>query len=172
MGSRNFASQSPNHSQYLVNGVSDQKSVRNKRDEEFIFLWFIKIRFNVSSTIIVILQFQKNELKNKKKAQYLKNGGFYQKSSWNKKDLKSNFHVDRVIKFSVSSANIAWERIFRQTGGHLKFDLTAGQGAGKICPLEKWKLYIHTNQHAKAQRVFIFLTNMSYFDTIAVAYIL
>ena len=63
MGSRIFASQSPNDSQYLINGVSDQKSVRNKRDEEFIFLYFIKIRFNVSSTIIVILQFQKNELK-------------------------------------------------------------------------------------------------------------
>ena len=38
MGSRIFASQSPNDSQYLVNGVSDQKSVRNKRDEEFTFL--------------------------------------------------------------------------------------------------------------------------------------
>ena len=47
-----FASQSPNNSQYLVNGVSDQKSVRNKRDEEFDFLYFTKIRFNVSSTNI------------------------------------------------------------------------------------------------------------------------
>ena len=56
MGSRIFAShftsQSPNNSQYLVNGVSDQKSVRNKRDEEFDFLYFTKIRFNVSSTNI------------------------------------------------------------------------------------------------------------------------
>ena len=39
MGSRNFASQSPNNSQYLVNGVSDKKSVTNNRDEEFIFLY-------------------------------------------------------------------------------------------------------------------------------------
>ena len=52
MGSHIFASQSPNNSQYLVNGVSDQKSVRNKRDEEFDFLYFTKIRFNVSSTNI------------------------------------------------------------------------------------------------------------------------
>ena len=81
MGSRIFASQSPNDSQYLVNGVSDQKSVRNKRDEEFIFLYFIKIRFNVSSTIIVILQFQKKRTQKIKKTQYLKNGGFYQNNS-------------------------------------------------------------------------------------------
>ena len=76
-----FASQSPNNSQYLVNGVSDQKSVRNKRYEEFNFHYFIKIRFNVSSTIIVILQFQKKLTQKLKKTQYLKNGGFYQKSS-------------------------------------------------------------------------------------------
>ena len=67
MGSRIFASQSSNNSQYLVNGASDQKSVRNKRDEEFNFLNFLKIRFNVSSTIIILFQFQKRYLKKLKK---------------------------------------------------------------------------------------------------------
>ena len=59
MGSHIFASQSPNNSQYLVNGVSDQKSARNKRDVEFNFLYFFKIRFNVSSTIIVLFRLEK-----------------------------------------------------------------------------------------------------------------
>ena len=48
------------------------------------------IKFNVSSTIIVLLQFQKN-IQKLKKPYYLINGGFYQKSSLNKKDLKFNF---------------------------------------------------------------------------------
>ena len=58
MGSRIFGSQSLNNFQYLVNGVSDQKSARNKRDVEFNFLYFLKISFNVSSFIIVLFQFQ------------------------------------------------------------------------------------------------------------------
>ena len=37
MGSRIFGSQSPNNSQYLVNGESDQKSARNKRGVELNF---------------------------------------------------------------------------------------------------------------------------------------
>ena len=44
-----------------------------------------------------------------KKNQYLKNGGFYQKSSQNKKDVKSNFPSDKVIKFCVSSANSVFD---------------------------------------------------------------
>ena len=34
-----------------------------------------------------------------KKAQYIKNGGFYQKSAQNKKDVKSNFPSDGIIRF-------------------------------------------------------------------------
>ena len=81
MGSHIFGSQSLNNSQYLVNGVSDQKSVRNKRDVEFNFLYFVKIRFNVSSTIIVLFRFQKNKYQKLKKAQNLENGEFYEKSA-------------------------------------------------------------------------------------------
>ena len=33
------------------------------------------------------------------KPQYIKNGGFYQKSALNKKDVKSNFPLDAIIKF-------------------------------------------------------------------------
>ena len=38
MGSRLFGSQSPNNSQYLVNGESYEKSALNKRDVKFNFL--------------------------------------------------------------------------------------------------------------------------------------
>ena len=38
MGSHIFGSQSPNNSQYLVNGESYEKSARNKREVKFNFL--------------------------------------------------------------------------------------------------------------------------------------
>ena len=48
------------------------------------------IKFNFSSTKIVLLQFQKNNSKTKK-THYLINGEFYQKSLLNKKYVKFNF---------------------------------------------------------------------------------
>ena len=41
MGSRIFGSQSPNNSQYLVNGESDQKSARSKSYVESNFLYIM-----------------------------------------------------------------------------------------------------------------------------------
>ena len=85
MGSHIFGSQSLNISQYLVNGVSDQKSARNKRDVEFNFLHFVKNRFSVSSTILVLFQFQKNNTKNSKKFKILKTVHFTKKVPRTKK---------------------------------------------------------------------------------------
>ena len=67
MGLRIFGSQSPNNSKYLVNGVSDEKRAKDKRDVEFNFLYFIKTRFNVSSIIIVLFQLKKIKIKTIKK---------------------------------------------------------------------------------------------------------
>ena len=96
MGSHIFSSQSLKISQYLVNGVSDQKGARNKRDVEFNFLYFVKTRFNVSSTIIVLFQFQKKVPKIKK-GQNLENGEFYEKSAYNKK-CKILFYTRHVLQ--------------------------------------------------------------------------
>ena len=46
-----------------------------------------------------------------KKTQYLKNGGFYQKSASNKKKIDFHFPLDMFIKFYVSSTNIVLKRI-------------------------------------------------------------
>ena len=54
MGSRIFGSQSPNNSQYLVNGESYEKSALNKRDVKFNFIFKCCIRFDISLTIIVL----------------------------------------------------------------------------------------------------------------------
>ena len=48
------------------------------------------IRFSVSSTITVLLQF-KEKLK---KPLFLKNGEFYQENTYNKKDVEFNFISD------------------------------------------------------------------------------
>ena len=85
MGSHIFGSQSLNISQYLVNGVSDQKSARNKRDVEFNFLDFVKTRFNISPTIIVLFQFQKISTKNSKKFKISKTMDFTKKMHRTKK---------------------------------------------------------------------------------------
>ena len=85
MESRIFGSQSLNNSQYLVNGVSDQKSARNKRDVEFNFLYFVKTRFNVSSTIIVLFQFPQKSTKHKKKVKISKTANLTKKVHRTKK---------------------------------------------------------------------------------------
>ena len=100
-----FGSHFPKNPQYLVNGESNQKSVTNKKDADFNFLSEYAIKFHVSSTIIVLLQLQKKTQK-LKKPHYLINGKFYQKNSWNKKDLKFNFSVNMFYKINISSTNI------------------------------------------------------------------
>ena len=48
------------------------------------------IKFDVSSTIIVLFQFKK-KLKKHQNLEKLENGEFDEKSAWNKKDVKSDF---------------------------------------------------------------------------------
>ena len=49
-----------------------------------IFYMMCAIKFNISSTNIVLLQFQQKLKKKLKKPNYLINGQIYQKSAWNK----------------------------------------------------------------------------------------
>ena len=57
------------------------------------------IRFNLSSTIIVLFKFQKNNPKIKK-VQNLENGAFDEKSVQNKKDVEFDFISDMFHKIS------------------------------------------------------------------------
>ena len=59
------------------------------------------IRFNVSSTIIVLFEFTKKQLEISKKAQNLENDDFDEKNAQNKKDVKFDFASD--IFYTISS---------------------------------------------------------------------
>ena len=56
------------------------------------------IRFDVSSTIIVLFKLKK-KLENSKKAQNLKNGEFDEKNAQNKKDVKFDFASEMFYTF-------------------------------------------------------------------------
>ena len=66
-----------------------------------LLISFLKctIKFIVSSTNIVLLQFQKNNSKTEK-TYYFINGDFDQKSAWNKKDVKCNSLSDMFYQIS------------------------------------------------------------------------
>ena len=63
------------------------------------------IKLNVSSTIIVLFQFQKNNQKTKKKNHYKINGELYKKDLWGK-DVKLYPLLTGFVTFNVSSINI------------------------------------------------------------------
>ena len=58
MGSSIFLAAIYQKTQYIINGESDQKSVTNKKDANFNFILGCVSKFNLSTTNIVLLQFQ------------------------------------------------------------------------------------------------------------------
>ena len=81
MGSRIFGSQSPNNCQYLVNGESDTKSARNKRDVKSNYLSDKYHQILCISNHYSYITISKKYTQKTKKSQYLKSGRFYQKSA-------------------------------------------------------------------------------------------
>ena len=76
------------------------------------------IRFDVSSTIIILFQFKKSTQK-LKKVQNIENGKFDEKSAQNKKDVKFDFTSDMFHKISC----IFNDRIFIIGGDFPKIQL-------------------------------------------------
>ena len=80
------------NSKYLKNGEAYKISTTNKRDRNLISYLECAIRFNVSSTIIILFQFKKKYTKKQKKIKKnLENGEFDEKSEQNIKDVKHDF---------------------------------------------------------------------------------
>ena len=88
------------------------------------------LRFNVSSTIIVLFQFQKKSTKNSKKLKISKTVNFTKKVQGTKKMQNLILHQTCSINFSVSSTILLIFQKIRFLGGHL---VNINMAATDIC---------------------------------------